>query len=120
MSLFIEQANLCLPTTKTTEMIEISIIFIILLTYGYFWKKYRLIEAVTDTQKGRYWPIPIFRHITRNGYAWIAHLSNKRDFMRGGCEICTTLAWSELALLSDISELNCTGQKVDNLRNHWA
>ena len=30
MSLFIEQANLCLPTTKTTEMIEISIIFIIL------------------------------------------------------------------------------------------
>ena len=36
MSLFIEQANLCLPTTKTTEMIEISIIFIILLIYGYF------------------------------------------------------------------------------------
>ena len=29
MSLFIKQANLCLPTMKTTEMIEISIIFII-------------------------------------------------------------------------------------------
>ena len=36
MSLFIEQANLCLPTAKTTEMIEISIIFIILLIYTYF------------------------------------------------------------------------------------
>ena len=46
MSLFIEQANLCLPTTKTTEMIEISIIFII---FRYFWKKYRLFEAETDT-----------------------------------------------------------------------
>ena len=31
MSLFIEQANLCLPTPKATEMIETSIIFIILL-----------------------------------------------------------------------------------------
>ena len=37
MSLFIEQANLCIPTTKTTEMIEISIIFIILLIL--IWKK---------------------------------------------------------------------------------
>ena len=38
-------------------MIEISIIFIILLIYGYFWKKYRLFEADTDantdTQKKR-------------------------------------------------------------------
>ena len=25
-----------------------------------------------------------------------------------------------LASLSDISKLHCTGQKVDNLRNHWA
>ena len=33
MSLFIEQANLCLPTLqqKTTEMIEISMVFILLL-----------------------------------------------------------------------------------------
>ena len=37
MSLFIEQANLCLPRTKTTEMIEIIIIFIILLIYGKLW-----------------------------------------------------------------------------------
>ena len=64
MSLFIEQANLSLPTTKTTEMIEISIIFIILLIYDIFEKKmyrprYRLFEA--DTQK---MPIPILRHIT--------------------------------------------------------
>ena len=51
MLLFIEQVNLCLPTTKATEMIEISIIFIILLIYEYFWKKYRLFEADTDTQK---------------------------------------------------------------------
>ena len=55
MSLFIEQPNLCLPTTKTTEMIEISIIFIILLIFRYFWKKYRpmyrLFEADTNTQK---------------------------------------------------------------------
>ena len=27
---------------------------------------------------------------------------------------------SQLALRSDISKLDCTGQKVDNLRNHWA
>ena len=39
MSLFIEQANLCLPTTKTTEMTEISIVFIILVIFRYFWKK---------------------------------------------------------------------------------
>ena len=57
MSLFIKQANLCLPTTITTEMIEISIIFIILLIFRYFWKKkcqskYWLFEADTDN------PIP--------------------------------------------------------------
>ena len=36
MLLFIEQANLCLSTTKTTEMREISIVFIILLIFRYF------------------------------------------------------------------------------------
>ena len=51
MSLFIKQANFCLPTMKTTEMIEISIIFIILLIYGYLKKKYQLLEADTNTQK---------------------------------------------------------------------
>ena len=53
MSLFIEQANLGIPTTKTIEMIKVSIIL------RYFWKKYLLFEANTnaDTQKadiGRY------------------------------------------------------------------
>ena len=51
-----------------------------------------------------------------NGYAWTAHLNNTPDFIGTGCEICNPLAWSELALCSDISD--CTGQKVDNLRNH--
>ena len=27
-----------------------------------------------------------------NGYAWTPDLSNTRDFMGGGCEICTALA----------------------------
>ena len=49
MSLFIKQANLCLPTTKTIEMIENSIIFIILLIFRYFRKKYRHFEADTNT-----------------------------------------------------------------------
>ena len=31
--------------------------------------------------------------------------------MGGGCEICTPLAWSELALLSDISKLDRAGGK---------
>ena len=72
MSLFIEQANLCFLTTKTTEMIEISIVFIICLFLHIFEKKYRskywLFEANTDSypKKGLYWPIlmPILRHIT--------------------------------------------------------
>ena len=55
-----------------------------------------------------------------NGYAWTAHLGNTRDFMGTVCEICTPLPAAELALRINISKLDCTEQKVDNLRNHWA
>ena len=37
-----------------------------------------------------------------------------------GCVLCTPPSSVQLALRSDISKLDCTGQKVDNLRNRWA
>ena len=60
MSLFIGQANLCFPKTKTTEMVEISLSSLFCLFLDIFEKKcqpkYQLFE--TDTQKkadtGRY------------------------------------------------------------------
>ena len=55
-----------------------------------------------------------------NEYAWTAHLSNTRDFVGTGCEICTPLPAAELALRSNISKHDSTEQKVDNLRNRWA
>ena len=36
------------------------------------------------------------------------------------CKICTPLPAAELALRSDISKLDSTGQKVDDLCNRWA
>ena len=49
-----------------------------------------------------------------NGYAWRAHLSNIRDFIEVGCEICTPPAWSDLALPSDNSKVDCAGGKFKN------
>ena len=46
MSLLNEQANLSLPTTKTTEMIEISITFIIWLIFRYFCKKKSIGQSI--------------------------------------------------------------------------
>ena len=57
MLLFIEQANLCLPTTKTTEMIEISII---LLIYGY-------LKKGIGQSIGSLRPIPILIQIPKKG-----------------------------------------------------
>ena len=37
-----------------------------------------------------------------------------------GCVLCTPPPSTRLALHSDISKPDCTGQKVDNLRNRWA
>ena len=34
--------------------------------------------------------------------------------------LCAPPPSGQLASLSDISKLDCTGQKVDNLRNRWA
>ena len=36
------------------------------------------------------------------------------------CTVQCTASMCVLAVLSDISKLDCTGQKVDNLRNRWA
>ena len=36
------------------------------------------------------------------------------------CVLCSPPPSTQLALSSDISKLDCTGQKVDNLRNRWA
>ena len=54
-----------------------------------------------------------------NRYTWTPDLSNTRDFMKGGCSIYAILS-ADLSLdsLSDISTLDCTGQKVDNFRNY--
>ena len=63
MSLFIEQANqpnLSLPTTKTTEMIEINISYLHYFAYLWIflkkkvsalWGRYRYGDTNTDTQK---------------------------------------------------------------------
>ena len=60
--------------------------------------------------------------VERNRLCLVPDLSNTRDFMSRACAICAPLSWSELgaALLGDISELDCTGQKVNRLRNCWA
>ena len=66
--------------------------------------------------------IPPICHVKCKGnwYAWLALLSNTPDFMERGCGLCTPPPAAELTLRSDISKLECTGQKVDNLRNYWA
>ena len=49
----------------------------------------------------------------------LAEVSNSWDMMERG-QKCSPPAWSELDLQSDNSKLDCTGLKVDNLRNCWA
>ena len=50
-----------------------------------------------------------------------AHLSNTRDFICWQvAKYVPLLPDLSIAVLSDISKLDCTGQKVDNLRNRWA
>ena len=55
-----------------------------------------------------------------NGYAWTPLFSNTRNFMREGAVLCAPSPSTQLALCSDISKLDCTVQKVDNLHNRWA
>ena len=50
----------------------------------------------------------------------VAKVSNNRDLTVRGCKICTPPLASQLAFLSNNSKVDCTGQKVDNLRNRWA
>ena len=59
--------------------------------------------------------------VERNRVCLVPDLSNKRDFMSRACAIYVLLsADRSLALLGDISELDCTEQKVNRLRNRWA
>ena len=63
-----------------------------------------------------------FRHVIDRGNrsASINWFSITPALMEVGCVLCTPPPSTRLALRSDISKLDCTGQKVNNLRNRWA
>ena len=59
-------------------------------------------------------------NMQRNRFASTHCFSITPELTAWGCVLCSPPPSTRLAVLSDISKLECTGQKVDNLRNRWA
>ena len=65
--------------------------------------------------------LPHFWHVIckENGCGSTQHLSITPAFTGVGCVLCSPPQAAELALLCDISKLDCTGLKIDPFRNRW-